>query len=130
MGPRSCIVLGGVLGAIGVAAGALGAHALESRLTAEQLATYDVAVRYQLVHALALVVAGALLAVSPSAAGQIAAWAWLVGVLLFSGCIYGWVFSGWRPLVHLVPVGGVSFIVGWIALAVAGWSVAARGPGH
>jgi uncharacterized membrane protein YgdD (TMEM256/DUF423 family) len=128
MEPKTCILLGGIFGAIGVAAGALGAHALQTRLPAEQLATYEVAVRYQLFHALALVIVGVLLATYPSAAGQVAAWAWLVGILLFSGCIYGWIFSGWRPLVHLVPIGGVSFIVGWIALTVAGWSAAARPP--
>lgn len=130
MGPRACIVLGGLLGAVGVAAGALGAHALETRLAAEQLATYEVAVRYQIFHALALTLAGVLLAAHPSAAAQVAAWAWLVGILLFSGCIYGWLFTQWKPLVHLVPVGGVSFIVGWIALAVAGWSATARLPGQ
>jgi uncharacterized membrane protein YgdD (TMEM256/DUF423 family) len=114
------------VGAVGVAAGALGAHALKARLPAEQLVTYDVAVRYQLVHALALVLAGLVLAACPSTAGRIAAWSWLVGILLFSGCLYGWIFTHWRPLVLLVPVGGVAFVVGWIALAMVGWSVRAH----
>lgn len=111
---------------MGVAAGALGAHALEVRLSTEQLETYQVAVRYQLFHAVALVLTGVLLAQYPSNAGRIAAWAFLIGILLFSGCLYGWLFSQWRPLVHVVPIGGIALIVGWIALAIAGWSLPAR----
>ncbi len=126
MGPKACVILGGLLGAIGVAAGALGAHALETHLSAEQLHTYEVAVRYQIYHAVMLVATGLLLAQHPSLAGRVAAWAFLVAILLFSGGIYGWIFSQWRPLVHVVPVGGVAFVVGWLALAGAGWSVVSR----
>ncbi|NLY02543.1 MAG: DUF423 domain-containing protein [Rhodopirellula sp.] len=126
MNPRTCVLSGGILGAVGVAAGALGAHALEVRLSTEQLETYQVAVRYQVFHALALVLTGTLLAQHPLKAGRIAAWAFLIGILLFSGCLYGWLFSQWRPLVHVVPIGGIALIVGWIALAIAGWSLPAR----
>ena len=43
----------------------------------------------------------------------------VVGILLFSGCLYGYVLSGLRPLAMIVPVGGLSFIAGWCALAIA-----------
>jgi uncharacterized membrane protein YgdD (TMEM256/DUF423 family) len=121
MNDRICILLGGLLGGLGVAAGALGAHGLKPILSPEQLANYEVAVRYQIFHALALVLLGLLLNAEPSRCGLVAAWAFLVGILLFCGCLYGWVFTGLRLLVHLVPVGGVAFLVGWAALAVAGW---------
>jgi uncharacterized membrane protein YgdD (TMEM256/DUF423 family) len=126
MSPRICILIGALLGATGVAAGALGAHALQTRWPAEHLGTYEVAVRYQLWHALALVLVGLLLAVRPSLAAQVAAWAFVVGILLFSGGLYGWLFTQFRPLVHLVPLGGVTFLVGWLALARAGWSLSDR----
>lgn len=115
------IFLGGLLGGLGVAAGALGAHGLKTVLAPEQLANYETAVRYQIFHALALVLVGLLLGSEPSRSGLVAAWAFLVGILLFSGCLFGWVFTGFKPLVHLVPVGGVAFLVGWVALALAGW---------
>ena len=126
MSPRICLLLGALLGATGVAAGALGAHALQARWPAESLRTYEVAVRYQIYHALALLLIGLWIAASPSRAAQGAAWGFLVGTLLFSGCIYAWLFSGFRPLVHLVPVGGVTLIGAWLALAVAAWSWTSR----
>lgn len=121
MAAQAYLVLGSTFGALGVAAGALGAHALASRLAAQQLATFETAVRYQLFHAVALVLVGFVLAAGPSRAAQVAGFAFVLGILLFSGGIYGWLFTGIRPLVHIVPVGGVSLIVGWVALAVAGW---------
>jgi uncharacterized membrane protein YgdD (TMEM256/DUF423 family) len=108
---------------LGVAAGAFGAHVLEGRLSAELLETYEKAVRYQLVHAVAQVLTGLLAARVPGAAIQVAGGAFLTGIILFSGCLYGWIFTQYRPLVHLVPLGGTAMIVGWIALALAGLSL-------
>ena len=119
MTPRTSILIGAVLGATGVAAGAFGAHELKSILTPDLLATYETAVRYQLIHALAMVLTGLLAAQRPSRAAQVAAWAYLAGVLLFSGCLYVWVLIGWKPLALVVPAGGTAFILGWMALAAA-----------
>ncbi len=121
MTPRLAILLGGLIGASGVAAGAFGAHGLESVLSPRQLDSFEVAVRYQLLHALAIVLVAVLLELRPSRAAHVAAWLFLAGVALFSGGIYAWLFSGWKPLVHVVPVGGTAFIAGWLALALAGW---------
>lgn len=115
------IVLGGLLAAIAVAFGALGAHALKSHLTPQQLETFHTAVHYQMIHAIGLILAGLLGLHRRSAAFDLAGWAMLVGIVLFSGCLYVWVGTGSRPFMYLVPVGGTAFIVGWVALAIGGW---------
>ena len=127
MNSRWCIVIGGLLGALAVMAGAFGAHGLEKRLAADLLQTYETAVRYQLFHALAMVLTGLVLATHDTASGRVAAWAFLLGTLLFSGCLYGWIFTQSKPLVMVVPIGGVALIVGWLALALAGWSYGGGG---
>jgi len=114
------ISLGGMLAAVAVALGALGAHALKSHLTAAQLEVFHTAVQYQMVHAVGLIVVG-LLAQRPPRAWL--AWAGgllLAGIALFSGCLYLWIFTGQRALMFLVPVGGTSFIVGWLLVAAYG----------
>jgi uncharacterized membrane protein YgdD (TMEM256/DUF423 family) len=125
--------LGALLAAVAVAAGALGAHFLKDLvkrevLTGDQLASYETAVRYQMYHSLALVLVGLMLERWTSGLVQAAAIAFLLGILLFSGGIYGWLATGIKPLVHIVPIGGLIWIVGWLMLAVgAVWS--GKGPG-
>ena len=125
---RYWIGLGAVLAAVAVAAGALGAHFLKDLvkrevLSADQLASYETAVRYQMYHSLALVLVGLLLERGTSGLVQAAAIAFLLGIVLFSGGIYGWLATGIKPLVHIVPIGGLIWIVGWLLLAVgAAWS--------
>ena len=109
------VVLGALLGGLGVAAGGFGAHVLEDRWSPEMLDTYEKAVRYQLVHALALVLVGMLVSRAWPAACHAAGGAFLVGVLLFSGCLYLWLFTAVKPFVYVVPVGGVSLLIGWAA---------------
>lgn len=123
--------VGGTLGALAVAAGAFGAHALEGRvaagtLTARQLATFETAAKYQMYHALALVAAGLLALRTPgSPAATAAGWSFLAGVVLFSGSLYALVLTGQKWLGMITPIGGVAFIAGWLALAAA--SAGARG---
>ncbi|MEZ4460597.1 MAG: DUF423 domain-containing protein [bacterium] len=113
-------VLAGIFGATGVAAGAFGAHALASKLEPRMLEVFETAARYQMYHAIALLgVAWAWQQTSHSTAAQVAGWAFTVGIVLFSGSLYAMVFSGVRALGAITPIGGVGFIVGWIALAVA-----------
>ena len=87
-----------VFGVVGVALGAFGAHALRARLAPEQLASWETAVHYQLFHS------GA----SP--------WLFAVGMLLFSGSIYGLVLGAGRWLGPVTPLGGVALMAGWISL--------------
>ena len=142
LNPKAWIILGGLMGGLGVVAGAFGAHGLEkafggsgesSPQDAEQAAdngaridNFETAVRYQMYHAPALVLVGLLAARRRSWALELAGWTFLVGILLFSGLLYAWVFTQVRILVLIVPFGGAALIVGWFALAWAGARAVSR----
>ncbi len=115
---RYWMACGAAIAALGVGLGAIGAHALKEKLSAEQLVTYETGVRYQLFHALALIVVGLIAEHYAGGLVQGAGWAMLLGIVLFSGGIYAWLATGVKPFVHVVPVGGLSLIVGWLLLAV------------
>jgi uncharacterized membrane protein YgdD (TMEM256/DUF423 family) len=117
MAGRIWIVCGAISAAIAVAAGAIGAHVLKASLSESELQTYEVAVRYQMFHALGLIAVGLLVGrASPRwlTAGGIAL---VLGTLLFSGGIYGWLLTDAKPLIHVVPLGGMAWIVGWLLVA-------------
>jgi uncharacterized membrane protein YgdD (TMEM256/DUF423 family) len=123
---RICIAAGAVLGGLGVAAGAFGAHGLRSFLEAAgQAANWETAFRYCLVHALALVVTGLVAAVPSAVAARpqlaAAAWCFAGGTLIFSGCLAALALSGVRVLGAIVPIGGTLLIAGWVLLAIAAW---------
>lgn len=108
-------VWGALFGFLGVALGAFGAHVLEGRLAAPDLATFEVAVRYMVYHALALLIvagpAGKLR--SATLAGN----AFFIGIVVFSGSLFLLLGTGFRWLGAVTPLGGVAFLVGWLALA-------------
>jgi uncharacterized membrane protein YgdD (TMEM256/DUF423 family) len=115
---RRCIATGALLMLAGVILGAFGAHLLESRLVARQLASYHTGVTYQLLHALGLVLVGLV--------GQVAGVAtrlrWsarlmLAGIFFFSGSIYLMTAGAPRWLGAVAPVGGLSFMAAWMLLA-------------
>jgi uncharacterized membrane protein YgdD (TMEM256/DUF423 family) len=123
------IAVGALVGAAGVGLGAFGAHGLAEALQslgyegddlARRLANFETAARYQMYHALALVLIGLLLYERPSRAWNVAAMLFLAGVALFSGLLYVLVFTGpaWKWLGAVVPFGGLSLVVAWLALAV------------
>lgn len=117
--PKYWLMLGALVAGAAVAAGALGAHALEKRLDEHQLKTFETAVRYQFFHALGLIAVGLLAAQWPDGRWTWAGGLFSLGIVLFSGGLYAWLGTGIRPFVHIVPVGGTCWILGWIALAVA-----------
>ncbi len=108
---------GGVAGALAVAAGAFGSHALRARLDADALRLWQIAVDYQFWHALALL-AVALLPFA-SRGSRVAAIAFGVGIVLFSGSLYALALGAPRMVGAITPFGGVAFLVGWTALIVA-----------
>ncbi len=112
------VAAGAAAGAIGVAVGAFGAHALRGRVDPQQLAVFETGVRYHLVHALALLATGWAAARWPGAWAVAAGWLFLAGIVLFSGSLYVLVLTGARWLGAITPVGGLAFIAGWICLAV------------
>lgn len=112
------LVIGAWLGLLGVGLGAFGAHALEARLDAEALGWWDTAVRYHLIHAVALVLVG-LLARS-GACPRWAAWGFLAGICVFSGTLYAMALGAPRWLGAVTPLGGLALMAGWLGLALAG----------
>jgi uncharacterized membrane protein YgdD (TMEM256/DUF423 family) len=126
---RTWLVAGALLGFVGVALGSFGAHGLEKALAArgldaeqvaERLHNWDVAVRYQMVHALVLLIVGLLAARSASRILVASGIALLAGTTVFSGCLYAYVLTGQRVLALIVPIGGGLMLLGWLLLAVAG----------
>lgn len=126
MKPNICTAIGAASAATAVIAGAFGAHGLESvepgTYHADAVELFKTAAHYQMVHALALVAAGALPClgdVARAAAGGL----FLGGSVLFSGSLYALALSDVSLLGAITPVGGLAFIAGWVVMAVA----AARG---
>ena len=114
--------IGAILAALGVAAGAFGAHALKARLTPEMLAVFETGVRYHLIHALALLAVAWAATRWESRAIPAAGWLFVAGILLFSGSLYILTLSGVRGFGAITPVGGVAFILGWLLLAWGAWT--------
>ncbi len=123
MHPTVFISLGGLLAALAVGFGAIGAHALKTQLTPEQLETFQTAVHYQMVHAIGLVLVGLLGLYQRSRLFDVAGWAMLLGIILFSGFLFAWLATGRKFFVYPVPVGGIAFIIGWLMLAVGAFGV-------
>jgi uncharacterized membrane protein YgdD (TMEM256/DUF423 family) len=115
------IVMGAIAAGIGVILGAFGAHGLKSRVDPALLAVFETGVRYQMYHALALVAVGLARVHWPSTLISLAGWCFLVGILIFSGSLYLMTATGARWLGAITPIGGVAFIIGWIAFAVGAW---------
>lgn len=112
--------LGAASGFIGVAAGAFGAHTLRERLEPRALEIFETAAHYQLIHALAIVVAAVLAArAAPQAAT--AGWCFVAGTAIFSGSLYALALTGVTKLGAITPVGGLLFLAGWALLAWSAW---------
>jgi uncharacterized membrane protein YgdD (TMEM256/DUF423 family) len=111
----------GLLGAfsafVSVAAGAFGAHALRGVLDPARLDVFEVAVRYQAMHALALLFVACAVDRVQSSSARRAGWSFAIGTLLFSGSLYGLALSGIPWLGAITPLGGLGFLAGWAFLA-------------
>lgn len=117
------LVIGSVLSFLGVAAGAFGAHGLRESLSMESLHTFEVAVRYQMYHSFALLVAGWALDKYERRQFVKAGWLFLAGVALFSGSLYLFILTGAEWLGALTPFGGLAFLAGWFFLAKGFWKL-------
>ncbi len=101
--------MAGVAGFLAVALGAFGAHGLHEVLTTnEHVDTWETAVLYHFVHALALLVLG-----FSSAPPRVASLAFLSGIVLFSGSLYVLSLTGFSKLGAITPLGGLAFLAGW-----------------
>ena len=126
MNYRSALFAAGVFGATGVAVGAFGAHALRAVLAERGMTNaWETAVRYHLLHAVTLFVIAVWLRQTAPASTRTMAWAarsWILGIMLFSGSLYGLALGGPRWLGPITPLGGVCLMVGWVLLIAASFS--------
>jgi len=119
---RIFLLIGAVAAAIAVAAGAFGAHGLESRVTPKRLDTFETGVKYQMYHALALFVVAWASTQFAAPAVSYAGYCFTAGILIFSGSLYLLVLTDTSWLGAITPIGGVAFIIGWILLAWGVWT--------
>ncbi len=116
---RTFLILGALSAFLAVAVGAFGAHALRRRLTPDLLNVFEIGVRYQMYHALALLAVAALRPELPGALMTASGWLFVVGTVLFSGSLYGLSLTGIRRLGAVTPLGGLAFLAGWLCMVVA-----------
>jgi uncharacterized membrane protein YgdD (TMEM256/DUF423 family) len=126
---RRWIAIGALLAALGVGLGAYGAHGLRDSLSklgysgddlARRLSIWETAIRYQMFHAIAIILVGLALQLRDTRTWRFVPWAFLAGIILFSGLLKVLTFAGpeWNWLGAIVPIGGVLMIVGWVAFAI------------
>lgn len=127
---RFPLLAAGILGALGVTLGALGAHKLQPMLLERGMTrSWETGSKYHLLHTVAILAIAALcrnLSAGEARRLTLAAWLWTVGTVLFSFSLYWYAVGGPRPLVYVTPVGGVILIAGWIAVIAAAFDRPAR----
>ncbi|NMG11825.1 DUF423 domain-containing protein [Brasilonema sp. UFV-L1] len=122
---RIFLSLAAILGGLSVAAGAFASHALREKISDRSLEIFEVGARYQMYHALALLVVALLLSriESPPVTLVASGWLFIIGIAVFCGSLYALSLSGVKSLGAIAPLGGAAFIAGWGALAFAAWSL-------
>lgn len=121
---RIFLAIAAIFGGLSVAAGAFAAHALQERLNERSLEIFQTAARYQMYHALALILVALLIsrAEFPQPTLVAAGWSFIIGILVFSGSLYVLSLTNVKVLGAITPLGGAAFIAGWGALAIAAFS--------
>lgn len=119
---RFYLLCAAINGLLCVAFGAFGAHALEGRINAALLDTYQTAVQYQMFHTIALLAVAWVASTQVSATLQWSGRLFLLGIVLFSGSLYVLALTGVTVLGAITPVGGVAFMAAWLLLARVAWS--------
>jgi uncharacterized membrane protein YgdD (TMEM256/DUF423 family) len=119
---RLFLLMGTLFAGLSVALGAFAAHGLRDRIAESLLANFETAARYQMYHALALLATAWLVTRLPESALPVwAGWAFVAGIVVFSGSLYALSLTGARWLGAITPIGGVAFLAGWICLALGAW---------
>ncbi len=114
-------LFGSLFGMLSIAAGAFGSHLLKSRLTSDYLGVFEVAVRYQMYHALTLILIAFLMKSSQSSWLPKAGWTFIIGVFLFSGSLYALVLTNVKRWGIITPIGGAALLIGWFFLMLFGF---------
>ena len=120
--------LAGCLGALSVAAGAFASHALKEQLSDRAIEIFETGARYQMYHALGLLLIAVLISQADTIGLNLtwlntAGFAFIAGIILFSGSLYALSLSGIKVLGAITPLGGVGFIVGWACMAIAAFTL-------
>lgn len=118
---KTILMTASVFLALAVALGAFGAHGLKSQLSTEMLQTFKTGVDYHFYHALGLLLIGILAVSFPSDLIKWSAILLTAGIILFSGSLYALAITGIKWLGAITPLGGLSFIAGWVLLFLAIW---------
>jgi|SRR5437762_14205832 len=116
---KTFLLVGAIAGFLAVALGAFGAHALRARLSPEMLAVFETAVRYQMDHALAIILVALIAARFDGWLIRAAGWSFAAGIVLFSGSLYVLALSGATIFGAITPFGGLAFLSGWGLLVAA-----------
>ncbi|MCT7967137.1 DUF423 domain-containing protein [Laspinema sp. D1] len=120
------MVTASILAGLSVAAGAFASHALKPQLSERSMEIFETGAKYQMYHALALLFVGLVLSQTEIRWRiwlRVAGFAFIAGVLLFSGSLYTLSLSGIKALGAITPIGGAAFLLGWGCLAVATWKM-------
>ncbi len=123
---RVLIMAAGILGLLGVVAGAMGVHALRDTLDARALSTFETGVRFQMYHALALLAVGSLAGRWKTGFVKLSGVLFTAGVVLFSGSLYILAITGIGVFGAIAPLGGLSLMAAWTSLIVG--AIRQRGP--
>ena len=116
---RTFFILGTLAAFLAVAAGAFAAHALNARLTPERMDWWELGARYQMYHALALIATAWAATRWPGGPASAAGWLFLAGIVIFCGSLYAMALGAPRWFGAITPIGGVSFLLGWLLLVWA-----------
>lgn len=114
-----------ILGGLSVGAGAFASHALREKISERSLEIFETGARYQMYHALALLLVAILISRTESPQPTLIAsgWLFIIGIAIFSGSLYALSLTGIKSLGAIAPLGGTAFLVGWGALAFAAWNL-------
>jgi len=117
--------VGAILGGLSVVAGAFASHALREKLSDRAMSIFDTAARYQMYHAIALLLVTLLLSRPefPQPTLVAAGWAFIIGIAIFSSSLYALSLTDIKVLGAITPLGGAAFIAGWSCLAIAAFSL-------
>ncbi|MBD2797272.1 DUF423 domain-containing protein [Xenorhabdus sp. 18] len=130
MSSRTMLIFVAISGFFYVALGAMGAHLLAPVLTPRQMEWIHTGLQYQGLHTLAMMALAALSMRQP-----VTPWGWsgiffAAGIVLFSGSLYCLVFLPLRFLVYLTPIGGFSFLIGWLCVLIGALRLRKSAPSH
>jgi uncharacterized membrane protein YgdD (TMEM256/DUF423 family) len=118
---RHFLGVGALSACVAVAAGAFGAHGLRDIVSADRLVVWETAARYQMYHALGLLIVAYLASQKTAGPARLGGWLFVAGTILFSGSLYALTLTGITILGAITPLGGLAFIAGWLVLAWGVW---------